>query len=155
MRNGWKKPAGVAVLAGALALGLAAGAPAQENDPREPLARLAGKGWRAEGTRFHGARFAPVVTYEWGVNRKIMHSKSFAVNGEEKTLAYETVYAWHPQKKSLVSYSFGRDGTILDSVIESKGDTLEFNFLAYGTDGTTTSAVTGAIGGALAAWRRR
>lgn len=89
-----------------------------------------------EGTRFRNA-------YAMGLGGTVMKVKTWLVRGEgdkeSATLAYETVFAWHPRHKSLVAIGYGsrtveeskltveEDGTVkVGWTPYYRGDSVEF-----------------------------
>lgn len=84
-------------------------------NPLEALAPFVGA-WTAGEMR---------VSYEWGVGRRVIKGKSIS-NGQ---LVYESLFFYHPQKKSVMAVVVGGNGSVFDDCrFTMKGDTLESEF---------------------------
>jgi hypothetical protein len=104
----------------------------------EPFGRLVGGEWIGEGKHGGDSDFRTRVVYEWGINHKLLKARSYLrQNGAEK-LVYESVFAWHPQKKTVIFMSFAADGHIFDGTMEAKGDAFDGLWNAYAEGRTAT-----------------
>jgi hypothetical protein len=92
------------------------------------LDRFVGE-WEVEGQWAEGSSLHARSVYEWGLNKKILKAKTFVRDGDKEYQRYESVLAWHPDKKSLYEISFAFDGAISEYLIESKDeDTLRMGW---------------------------
>jgi hypothetical protein len=95
------------------------------------LDRFAGE-WVVEGKWSNGQTLHARATYEWGLGKKILTAKTFVKNGDKEYQRYESILAWHPEKKSLYEITFAFDGSISEVLIENKDkDTLHIGWLPY------------------------
>jgi hypothetical protein len=104
----------------------------------KPLATLVGGEWMGAGAKPGDQPINVLVTYEWGINKELIRSKSYIMQGKEKTQVYESLFAWHPGKKAILVMAFGKDGGVFDGTVEEKGGLLEFNFKVFSGDRETT-----------------
>jgi hypothetical protein len=118
-------------------MALALAGPAQGGDKTTAdkrlatLDRFAGE-WVVEGKWSSGQTLHARSTYEWGLGKKILTAKTFVKNGDKEYQRYESILAWHPEKKSLYEITFAFDGTISEVLIEDKDkDTLHIGWLPY------------------------
>jgi hypothetical protein len=105
--------------------------------PLEPLSRLIGGKWTVKGTWENGHELNAWATSEWGVNKHMVKTTTYAVNDGESELIYETVYAWHPGKKKIIFMSFSAWGAVYDGIVEPDGDELKYTWTAYAGDKVT------------------
>jgi hypothetical protein len=101
---------------------------AEDKPPAEdklaPLARFVGE-WAVEGKWADGTGLRARNVCEWGLDKKILKTKSFVRNGDKEYQRYEGIFAWHPEKKSLFQISFAYDGSMTQTLVQSKDkDTL-------------------------------
>jgi hypothetical protein len=82
-----------------------------------PLERFAGE-WVVEGKWSNGETLHARTVYEWGLNKKIMKAQTFVRNGAKEYQRYESIMAWHPEKKSLYEISFVFDGDLHEVLID-------------------------------------
>ena len=91
--------------------------------------------WTVEGMWAGGEKLKARGTYEWGLNRKIIIAKTFVMDGEKEYQRYESIFAMHPQKKSLYEITFGFDGSISEVIIEAKEkDTIHIGYTPFQAD---------------------
>jgi len=85
---------------------------AAEEQGSEPgltaLERFAGE-WEVDGKWSDGQPLRARGVYQWGLGKKIMTAKTFVGDGDKEYQRYESVMAWHPEKKSLFQISFAFD----------------------------------------------
>lgn len=77
------------------------------------------------------------VVYDWGLNKQVMHAKSFQSSGGAELPVYETTIAWHPRNKQYVFRSVSATGDMFDGVAEMVGDTLEWQWDGISGDKVT------------------
>ncbi|MBI4718520.1 MAG: SRPBCC domain-containing protein [Planctomycetes bacterium] len=104
--------------------------------PLASLARLVGA-WHMDGTWEDPSKGSIRVENEWGLNHRVLKTKSFRVSESGEQLVYETFSFWHPQKKQIVFYSISAGGTVYDGVIAAEGDTLTYTWAGYAADSVT------------------
>jgi hypothetical protein len=98
------------------------------------LDRFAGA-WTVEGKWSDGTPLHARSVYEWGLGKKIMRAQTFVKDGDREYQRYESVLAWHPEKKSLYEITFAYDGNINEVLIESKDkDTLQIGWTPIRAD---------------------
>jgi len=138
-----RTPQRVVVLAAALAVVLVVPAAPEEAagaDPLVPLARLLGGEWVARGAVVNAREAEPldlVVSYRWGVNRKLVKSESYVVRAGERRLEFETMIGWHPRAQTLVFFSVSAEGAVFEGTIQPRGDELEFRWEAFEENAAT------------------
>ena len=99
-----------------------------DSDPLASLERFIGH-WTVDGKWSDGNELHARAVYEWGVGKKIIMAKTFVKDKDKEYQRYESVMAWHPEKKSLYEITFAFDGAISEVVIESKdADTLHIGW---------------------------
>lgn len=101
-----------------------------------PLSRLVGV-WESASTESDGGTFHARVVYEWGLFGKIIKSRSYVVKDGVDTLAYESVFAWHPGREEIIGECFSSWDAMYDGVFEVIGDTIKYTWKAYAGDDTT------------------
>jgi hypothetical protein len=112
------------------------GAPRADNKPAADnklaaLERFAGE-WEVDGKWSDGNSLHARGVYEWGLGKKILKAKTFVMEGNKEYQRYESILAWHPEKKSLFEITFAFDGHISEVLIESKDkDTLHFGWVPF------------------------
>jgi hypothetical protein len=95
------------------------------------LDRFAGE-WVVEGKWSNGQTLHARAVYEWSLGKKIMTAKSYVKDGDKEYQRYESILAWHPEKKSLYIITFAFDGSISEVLIENTDkDTLHIGWLPY------------------------
>jgi hypothetical protein len=113
--------------------GIAGDAPPGGNE-LAALDRFAGA-WTIEGKWSDGTPLHARSVYEWGLGKKIMRAQTFVKDGDPEYQRYESVLAWHPEKKSLYEITFAYDGAINEVLIESKDkDTLQIGWTPVRAD---------------------
>jgi len=101
--------------------------PATENKLAN-LERFVGE-WEVDGKWSDGKELHARAVYEWGLAKKILVAKTFVRDGDKEYQRYESVLAWHPEKKSLYEITFAYDGAITEVLIDAKGDdTLQIGY---------------------------
>ena len=119
-------------------LGLYAGGVASQGDDKkpmdDPLARLApfvGE-WHVEGKWSNGDPLKARGVYEWGVGKKIISAKIFVTDKGKEYQRYESIMAWHPEKKSLYEITFSFDGSISEVLLDAKEkDAIHIGFTPF------------------------
>jgi hypothetical protein len=107
--------------------------PAAENK-LAALERFVGE-WEVDGKWSDGNSLHARGVYEWGLGKTILKAKTFVRDGDKEYQRYESVLAWHPEKKGLYEISFAFDGAISEYLIESKdADTLHFGWEPFHAD---------------------
>jgi hypothetical protein len=107
--------------------------PAAENK-LAGLERLVGE-WEVDGKWSDGSTLHGRSVYEMGLSNKILRAKSFVRDGEKEYQRYESVFAWHPDKKSLYGITFAFDGAISEYLIEGKDEnTFQIGWTAVSAD---------------------
>ncbi len=95
------------------------------------LERFAGE-WTVDGKWADGQSLHARSVYEWGLGKKILKAKTFVMNGTKEYQRYESILAWHPEKKSLFEITFAFDGGLSEVLIETKDkDTLLIGWAPY------------------------
>jgi hypothetical protein len=95
------------------------------------LERFAGE-WVVDGKWADGQPLHARGVYELGLGKKILHTKTFVKDGDKEYQRYESIMAWHPEKKCLYQVSFAFDGSINEVVIEMKDkDTLHVGWVPF------------------------
>jgi hypothetical protein len=108
----------------------AADKPAAEN-PLTALERFAGE-WVVDGKWSNGDPLHARGVYEWGLGKKILKARTFVGTGDREYQRYESILAWHPEKKSLFEISFAYDGAVTEVLVESVDkDTLRIGWTPY------------------------
>jgi hypothetical protein len=73
--------------------------------------------------------------YEWGLGKKVLKGQTWVRDGDKEYQRYESVFAWHPEKKSLYEISFAVDGSISEVLIESTdANTLRVGWVPFRPD---------------------
>lgn len=93
-------------------------------DPMAALGRLVGGAWYLQG----GKPLNAYHRYEWGVNKKILHVKSYAIGETEDRLFTESAYFWNPAKQKYVTYAVAAGGEVYDGVMTVDGSTFTLDF---------------------------
>ncbi len=101
------------------------------DDKLAALARFAGE-WEVAGKWADGQTLQARGIYAWSLGKKIMTTKTMVRDGDKEYQRYEGVMAWHPEKKSLFQISFAFDGTITETIMESKdANTLHIGWVPF------------------------
>jgi hypothetical protein len=109
----------------------AAGDKPGAKDKLAPLARFVGE-WEVDGKWSDGSPLHARGVYAWGLGKHILTAKTFVQDGKKEYQRYEGVMAWHPEKKSLFQISFAFDGSLTETLIESKDkDTLHLGWTPF------------------------
>jgi hypothetical protein len=109
----------------------AATKPAKAADPMAALAPLVGE-WHVDGAWANGDKLRARGVYQWGLGKKILQMKTFVMDGDKEYQRYESIMAWHPEKKSLYEITFAFDGHISEVLVEPKGkDTLHIGYTPF------------------------
>jgi hypothetical protein len=118
------------ILLAVIAVLTAAGHPTA-GEPMAPLGRFVGE-WEVDGKWSDGNPLHARGVYAWGLGKKILTAKTFVRDGTKEYQRYEGVMAWHPEKKSLFQISFAFDGSLTETLIESKDkDTLHIGWTPF------------------------
>jgi hypothetical protein len=125
----------ISMLALAAALVPASLVPGGDKTPGDnklaPLERFVGE-WAVDGKWADGAALHARTVYTWGLAKKIVHAKTFVMDGDKEYQRYEGVMAWHPEKKSLYQVSFAFDGSVTEVLMETKDkDTLNIGWTPF------------------------
>ena len=115
-------------IAAALAL-IGSAAPAADENPLEPMGKYVGGQWVTRGD------FRVRVVYEWGIEKKLLKAKSYLTRESGEKLVYESVFAYHPEKKAIIFLSVGGDGGIFDGTMTPKDGSFESVFTAFSAAG--------------------
>jgi hypothetical protein len=95
------------------------------------LERFAGE-WIVDGKWSDGSVLQARTVYEWSLGKKILRSQTFVTDKGKEYQRYESIMAWHPEKKSLYVISFTFDGTINEVLIDSKDkDTFNIGWTPF------------------------
>jgi hypothetical protein len=107
--------------------------PAAENH-LAVLDRFAGE-WVVDGKWSSGEPLHARGVYQWGLDKKILKAQTWVRNGDQEYQRYESVLAWHPEKKSLYEITFSFDGGISEVLVETKDrDTLHIGWAPFRAD---------------------
>ena len=110
---------------------------AQDDAARKALAaldRFVGE-WTVDGRWSDGSSLHARGVYEWGLNKRILKARTYVKDGEKEYQRYESVLAWHPDKKLLFEISFAFDGALSEYVVETAGkDTLRIGWTPFAAD---------------------
>ncbi len=82
------------------------------------LERWADSEWVIDATWVDGSPLHARCEYRWGLNRKFLVCKTFVSAGTGEYQRYESIMAWHPEKKSLVSVDLAYNGQFSETVVE-------------------------------------
>jgi hypothetical protein len=128
---------GYVVIALAASLALAGRLHAEDAAARKALAgldRFVGE-WTVDGRWADGSSLHARSVYEWGLNKRILKARTYVKDGEKEYQRYESVLAWHPDKKLLFEISFAFDGALSEYVVETAGkDTLRIGWTPFAAD---------------------
>jgi hypothetical protein len=95
------------------------------------LERFAGS-WQVDGKWSSGEALHARGVYAWGLGKRILTAKTFVKDGDREYQRYESILAWHPEKKSLYEITFAFDGHINEYLLDSKDpDTLHIGWTPY------------------------
>jgi hypothetical protein len=83
------------------------------------LERFVGE-WTVEAKWADGSSLVARSVFEWGLGKKILKAQTFVKDGDKEYQRYESIMAWHPEKKSLYQISFAFDGAISEVIVETK-----------------------------------
>jgi hypothetical protein len=102
-----------------------------KEDRMAVLAPFVGE-WTVEGKWAGGEALKARGVYTWGLNKKILITKTFVMDKDKEYQRYEGVMAWHPEKKSLYQISFAFDGSLSETIMETKEkDTIHIGFTPF------------------------
>jgi hypothetical protein len=105
--------------------------PAAKDDPMAALAPFAGE-WQVDGKWSTGETLQARAVYEWGLNKKILIAKTFVIDKGKEYQRYESIMAWHPEKKSLYEITFAFDGHISEVLLDTKEkDTIRIGYAPF------------------------
>lgn len=108
--------------------------PEKKADPMAALAPFAGE-WQVDGSWSNGEKLRARGVYHWGLGKKILHTKTFVMDGDKEYQRYESIMGWHPEKKSLYQITFSFDGHINEVLMEPKEKgTLHIGFKPFRAD---------------------
>jgi hypothetical protein len=133
----------ILTLAAAAALVLAATAGGAAEEPQaaefkagaEQLAKMdrliGGKWWAKDGKPLNAYHLA-----EWGVNKKMLHVRTyFPAEGGDKLFS-DAVFFWHPARKGIAALALGPSGEVYDGGMKFEGDTWTQEFQYFSPKGT-------------------
>ncbi|MFL5242568.1 MAG: hypothetical protein ACJ8FY_10710 [Gemmataceae bacterium] len=107
-------------------------------DPLASLERFIGH-WTVDGKWSDGNELHARAVYEWGVGKKIITAKTFVKDKDKEYQRYESIFAWHPKKKSLYEITFSFEGAISEAIIDNKDkDTLLIGYTPFDKDQPAT-----------------
>lgn len=122
---------GTCRVAFALLAVLAAGRLAADDKPADPMAaleRFVGE-FTVNGKWSDGKGLQARSVCEWGLGKKILKARTFVMDGDREYQRYESIMAWHPEKKCLYEISFAFDGNLSEYRLDPKDrDTLHVGF---------------------------
>ncbi|MBE7558692.1 hypothetical protein HS125_07000 [bacterium] len=96
------------------------------------LEKWAGSEWVLDASWSSGEPLRARCVYTWGLGGKFLACKTFVSTGTSEYQRYETVIAWHPDKKSLVSIDMAFNGHLSETVMELVDkDTLRQGYVDY------------------------
>jgi hypothetical protein len=102
-----------------------------KEDPMTALAPFVGE-WHIEAKWNTGEKLKARGIYDWGLGKKILVTKTFVGEPDKEYQRYEGVMTWHPAKKSLYQITFAYDGSITETMIETKEkDTLHLGYVPF------------------------
>ena len=105
--------------------------PARDTDPMAALAPFVGE-WHVDGKWSTGETLKARGVYEWGLDKKILLAKTFVMDKDKEYQRYESIMAWHPEKKSLYEITFAFNGHISEVLMETKEkDTIHIGFTPF------------------------
>jgi hypothetical protein len=100
-------------------------------DPAAVLGRFVGE-WVVDGKWSDGKALHARSVYEWGLGKKILRAQTFVQDGDREYQRYESVLAWHPERKCLFEITFAFDGAVSEYLVEAKGkDVLDIGWNPY------------------------
>ena len=106
--------------------------------PLAPIAPLVGGQWRGQIRLLDGTVIHARHVYEWGLNGKIIKSKTYGAIGDgPEALVYEGLFAWHPEKKAIGFQEVAAYGGTNEGTIEPEGNALHYYWTQYGRSGAT------------------
>jgi hypothetical protein len=73
----------------------------------------------------------------WGVNNKIVLSKTYWANKGKAVQIYDGSTYWHPEKKCAVSFSIGAEGQVHEGTVEEKDGVSIVRFQVLSAAGAT------------------
>jgi hypothetical protein len=95
------------------------------------LERFAGE-WEVDGKWSNGQGLHARGVYEWGLGKKILKAQTFVRNGDREYQRYESILAWHPERKCLFEITFAYDGAYTEVLVEAVDrDTLHIGWTPY------------------------
>ncbi len=78
--------------------------PAQDPNPLEGVAFLAGGTWQGEGRWPDGTAMRVDVRYFWGPTRRVLHFETYDLETGERRLLYEGLILFDPSRRKLVQW---------------------------------------------------
>ena len=108
--------------------------PAPKDEAMASLARFVGE-WQVDGKWSTGETLKARGVYQWGLDKKLLIAKTFVMDKDKEYQRYESIFAWHPGRKSLYEITFSFDGSISEVMIETKEkDTLHVGYTPFHAD---------------------
>ena len=95
-----------------------------DRNPLEGFTWLIGKEWKSGNT---------IQTFDWGIDRLTVKSKSYRKNGTEKTLVAEGHWFWHPEEKKIRGFftATGMPFYMIESEAEIRGKSIIHSLKTY------------------------
>jgi hypothetical protein len=107
---------------------------AKQDDPMALLARFVGE-WNVDAKWSTGESLKARGVYQWGLDKKLLIAKTFVTDMDKEYQRYESIFTWHPGRKSLYEITFSFDGSISEVLIETKEkDTLHIGYTPFHAD---------------------
>lgn len=104
----------------------------------EPLAPLLDGDWEIDATRSDGTAVHVHTTFEWGLGKRSIHSRTWRIAADGTQEAIEdSYYFWHPGRRTLRMLGIGEDGRLCEGALHLEEDTLVLDYAAHTTEGST------------------
>ena len=111
----------------------------------KPLANLIGQ-WDVKGNLPDGTPLHTRNVYSWGVGKRVIHVRTYAVADEIAQPQYENVMFYHPRHKRLVNMGFSAAGEVVEQFVSPdprNPRTMLYGYEPFhGAEATSRSSVT-------------
>src|ERR1700730_14917054 len=77
----------------------------KKKDHLAALAPFIGE-WHVDGQWTGGGKLKARGVYQWGLGQLLLFAKTYEKDGDKEYQRYESIFAWHPKKKSLYEITF-------------------------------------------------